>query len=206
MSLQDRKIQEIIASIPIVPPKLHVYRRVVYRASAGCADRLGSVMQVHKTLIDQKYEFTYLVQLDPIIVDSSSIKIRSDKMYYGEHLAPGNRVIFTEKEVWNDNVSDVFWKYSNAVVIDGIDNCDKDACRPTMKYIIQLDNVRAQNEMIRISEQSDMTNISQPHARNTFEQSAILWEEDADQIFGDFSEYVDRLKRATKNEEDSDEF
>ena len=51
-----------------------------------------------------------------------------------------------------------------------------------------------------------MTNISQPHARNTFEQSAILWEEDADQISGDFSEYVDRVKRAIKNEEDSDEF
>jgi len=80
MSLEDRERKEIIASIPIVEAKLQVNRRVMYRASAGCVDRLGTVMGVYETLINGKYGFPYSVKLDPITVNTSSIQIRSDAM------------------------------------------------------------------------------------------------------------------------------
>jgi len=197
MSLDDTEIQEIIDSIPIVPAKLKVNRRVVYRASAGCADRLGIVIGVYKTFINEKYAFTYSVKLDPIIVNSNSIQIRSDAMCHGKNIEPGSRVVFTEQEVWNDNVSDVFLKCSNAIVMEGRNVCDRDGCRQTMTYTIQLDNVRAQNEMIRNEEPSDIVNCLTlgPHISK---KSTVFWDEDADQIFEDFSKYVDRVRLAIK--------
>ena len=73
-----------------------------------------------------------------------------------------------------------------------------------MKYIIQLDNVRAQNEMVRNVEPSDISNSSQPRSRHTLEQSTDFWNEEKKHIFAHFSEYFDTVKHAIENVEDSD--
>jgi len=141
MSLPADEMLKYIQSFPIAPAKLEVNSRVVYRASAGCADRRGFVTGFHKALINHQPAFTYSVRLDPIIVSSDSIKIRSDGMYDGKDFEPASRVIFTEQEVWNDDESSLFLKSSSALVIECIHGHTQ-----LVKYKIQLDNVRAQNE------------------------------------------------------------
>jgi len=187
--------KEVIESIEIGDAKLQVDRRVVYRASAGCVDRLGTVMGVHKTFMNEKYCYTYSVQLDPIIVKSSSLQVPSDKTYCGED----SQVIFTEQEVWNDKVwndtvSGKFFHYSNAIVME-VD-------RNSLTCTIQLDNVRAQNEMIRNTEESDEIKSAQTPVWHISKKSLGFWEEDADMQFGEFSAYYGRLRCAAEEAED----
>ena len=179
---------------------MQVNRRVVYRASAGCVDRLGTVIWVHETFMNEKYCYTYSVQLDPIIVNSSSLQVRSENMYRGEKIAPGSQVIFTEQEVFNDNVFSIFFHYSNAIVT----KVDRDGLTCTIK----LDNVRAQNEMIRNMEPSDKIESAQTPVLHISKESLGFWEEEADQIFVDFSEYVHEVRcaiiKAFPESDDSD--
>ena len=184
MSLEDTQVKEIFA----IESKLQVDCRVVYRASAGCVDRLGTVMGVYETLIKGKYGFTYSVKLDPITVNKNSIRIRSDAMYHGENIEPGSRVIFTEQEVWNDCLHSVISKHSNAIVMQDV---NRDGCKQCIGYKIQLDNVRAQNEMIRNIEPSDIINSSKTSARHISRKSLVFWEEDAEQMFADLYKYND---------------
>jgi len=104
--------------------------------------------------------------------------------------------------VWNDNVPSVFLKYSNAIVMQGGNICDRDGCRQCIEYEIQLDNVRAQNETIRNIEPSDIINSSQTPAWHISKESLAFWEEDAEQIFVDFSKYNDSVRLAIKNTND----
>ena len=77
--------------------------------------------------------------------------------------------------------------------------CDRDGCRQCIEYEIQLDNVRAQNETIRNIEPSDIINSSQTPAWHISKESLAFWEEDAEQIFVDFSKYNDSVRLAIKN-------
>jgi len=187
MSVSADEMLKYIQSFPIGPAKLEVNSRVVYRASAGCVDRRGFVTGFHKTLINHQPALTYSVRLDPIVVNSNSIQVRSDGMYDGKDFEPASRVIFTEQEVWNDDESSLFLKFSSAIVIE---------CIHGHTYKIQLDNVRAQNEMIRKEQQSDTIDISEPMAVS--KESINHWDEEAVQIFYDFSEYIAELRLAVE--------
>ena len=216
--IEEKVKEKVIGSVPIGKAKLQVKRRVVYRASAGCVDRLGTVMGVHKTLISKKYCFTYSVKLDPIVVNSSSLQVRSENMYRGEKIAPGSQVIFTEQEVWNDKVwngtvwndtvsgeffrndtvSGKFFHYSNATITEVDTN--------SLTCTIQLDNVRAQNEMIRNAEESDENKSDQTPVLHISKESLSFWAEDTEMQFGQFSDYRDSIRCAYAKElPDSDD-
>jgi len=202
--IEEEVFKKVIESVEIGDAKLQVGRRVVYRASAGCVDRLGTVIGVHGTFMNEKYCYTYSVRLDRIVVKSGSLQVPSDKTFCGED----SQVIFTEQEVWNDKVwngtvwndtvSGKFFHYSNATITKVDTN--------SLTCTIQLDNVRAQNEMIRNAEESDEIKSDQTPVLHISKESLSFWAEDTEMQFGEFSKYRDRLRCAYAEEySDSDD-
>ena len=195
MSQGDAEIQEIVQSFPIVPAKLQENSRVVYRASAGCADRRGYVLQVHETTINYQQGFTYTVRLDPIVVEKQWIKDRCDGFEDGKCIPLHSLVVFKEQEVWNDDVPVVCSKISQAMVMESSSVCDRYGMHRPVTYKIQISNVRAQNDMIRKEEFSDTIDVSD----TTLKQSTSYWDEDAAQTFHNFSEYIANMRLAINN-------
>jgi len=164
--LSSRQLLHAVDSVAEIPAKVSVGRRVVWRLTACCRDRHGVVTEVIETIVHRQVVFSYVIELDPIVVEGRQLISK-----YGSAIAENTKVLCSEEEMWKDGASSATKLYLEGSIVDVYES---NSARGTMCfYAIKLDSVRAVDDMLRDAHPFDLYS----HA---YDSQAMLWQNDVD--------------------------